>query len=50
MPSERVIEIVEGEVRLDVAAADFGNLDAAAPAPPSADVRADTTDLRSEDD
>ena len=50
VPSERVIDIVEGELRLDVAAADFGNLDAAAAAPPSADVRTDTTDLRSEDD
>ena len=45
VPSERVAEIVDGEVRLDMAAADFDDLDAAAPAPPSADVRADTTCL-----
>ena len=48
VPSERVVEIVEGEVRLDVAAADFESLEAAAPAPPSSEVRADTTDLQDE--
>ena len=45
VPSERVAEIVEGTVTLDVSAADFENLEEAGPTPPSAEIRADTTDL-----
>ena len=45
VPAERVGEIVEGTVRLEVGSDEFERLDDAAPAPPSAEIRADTTDL-----
>ena len=46
--SEQVEEIVEGRVRLAVTAAAFDELDEAGPVPPSAEIRADTTDLTPE--
>ena len=45
VPSERVVQIVDGEVRLDLGAADFDRLEDAGPAPPSAEIRHDTTDI-----
>ena len=48
VPSEQVAEIVGGEVRLALDATQFEHLDEAAPVPPSAEVRADTTDLTPE--
>ena len=48
VPSERVAEIVDGQVRLDVDAEAFEQLDEQQPVPPSAQVRADTTDLAEE--
>ena len=45
VPSEQVEEIVERRVRLALTAAEFDTLDDAAPVPPSAEIRADTTDL-----
>ena len=45
VPSERVMEIVEGAVRIDLTQREFDHLDEAAPAPPSKEIRADTTDL-----
>ncbi len=45
VPSERVAEIVDGEVRLDLDGDAFERLDEQTPAPPSATVRSDTTDL-----
>jgi hypothetical protein len=45
VPSERVTEIVEGSVRIDLTRRQFKQLDEAAPAPPSKEIRADTTDL-----
>jgi uncharacterized protein YrrD len=46
VPSERVREIVEGQVTLDLRADDFDRLDEHRGAPPSADVRHDTTDIQ----
>ena len=48
VPAERVVQIVEGEVRLDVGADEFERLDEAGPAPTSAEIRADTTDIAPE--
>jgi uncharacterized protein YrrD len=45
VPAERVREIVEGRVVLDLPAGRFEQLDEAEPAPTSAEIRADTTDL-----
>jgi hypothetical protein len=45
VPSERVTEIVEGSVRIDLTRREFKRLDEAAPTPPSKEIRADTTDL-----
>jgi sporulation protein YlmC with PRC-barrel domain len=45
VPSERVKEIVDGRVTLDVDADSFERLDEHTEAPPSATIRADTTDL-----
>jgi hypothetical protein len=45
VPSERVTEIVEGSVRIDLTRREFKRLDEAAPSPPSKEIRADTTDL-----
>jgi Uncharacterized protein conserved in bacteria (DUF2171) len=45
VPSERVTEIVEGSVRLDLTRREFEHLDEAAATPPSREIRADTTDL-----
>jgi hypothetical protein len=45
VPSERVAEIVEGTVRVDLTRREFDQLEDAAPAPPSKEIRADTTDL-----
>ena len=46
--AERVTGIVPGEVRLDLGADEFERLEEAGPAPPSAEVRADTTDIQPE--
>ena len=43
--AERVSGIWDGRVELDVDADGFGRLEEAQPAPPSAEIRADTTDL-----
>ena len=48
VPSETVAGITEGRVELDLAAAEFEHLDAHEGAPPSAEIRADTTDLPTE--
>ena len=45
VPSERVAAIYEGRVELDLDEDAFDRLSQADPAPPSAEVRADTTDL-----
>ena len=45
VPSERVVAIYEGRVELDLDADTFDRLDDATDAPPSAEIRADTTDL-----
>ena len=45
VPSERVREIVDGRVTLDLAADEFERLEEHTGAPPSADVRHDTTDI-----
>lgn len=45
VPSERVARIEEGVVFLTLSPKDFERLDEAAPAPPSKELRADTTDL-----
>lgn len=43
--SERVSQIVEGRIELDLDAGAFDSLPEAGDTPPSADIRADTTDL-----
>jgi hypothetical protein len=43
--AERVTEIVEGSIRLDLSADEFERLENAGPVPPSAEIRADTSDL-----
>ena len=45
VPAERVTRIVEGRVELDLDAAAFAELPEAGDTPPSANLRADTTDL-----
>ncbi|HVM17873.1 MAG TPA: PRC-barrel domain-containing protein [Gaiellaceae bacterium] len=45
VPAERVAAIWEGRVELDLDAGAFERLAEAEPAPPSAEIRADTTDL-----
>ena len=45
VPAELVREIVEGSLVLDLTAQQFERLDAYRGAPPSAEIRADTTDL-----
>ena len=45
VPSERVAQIVQGRVELDIDAAAFGRLGEHRDVPPSAEIRADTTDL-----
>ncbi len=45
VPSERVARIEEGVVFLTLSPAQFERLDEAVPAPPSEEIRADTTDL-----
>ena len=45
VPAERVAEIVEGRVRLDLEHDAFGRLDEYRGTPPSREIRADTTDL-----
>lgn len=45
VPSERVREIVDGRVTLDLGADAFERLDEYTGAPASAEIRADTTDL-----
>jgi hypothetical protein len=45
VPSERVKAIVEGRVELDLSRAEFERLDEHREQPPSAEIRADTTDL-----
>jgi len=45
VPSERVGTIIEGQVRLELDAQTFEQLDEHGDVPPSAEIRADTTDL-----
>jgi uncharacterized protein YrrD len=45
VPAERVAEIVEGRVVLDLDEREFQHLGEAEEPPPSAEIRADTTDL-----
>jgi hypothetical protein len=45
VPAERVTTIVDGCVELDVGSSQFDALDEAREVPPSAEIRADTTDL-----
>jgi hypothetical protein len=49
VPAERVAAIVEGRVELDFGADDFSRLDEHRGAPASAEIRADTTDLPTND-
>jgi hypothetical protein len=48
VPAERVVGIVEGQVRLDLSAEEFERLGEHGEQPPSAQIRADTTDIRPE--
>ena len=45
VPAERVARIFDGRVELDLGADEFERLEEHAPAPASAEIRADTTDL-----
>jgi uncharacterized protein YrrD len=45
VPAERVRSITDGRVELDLAKRDFERLDEHGRMPPSAEIRADTTDL-----
>ncbi len=45
VPAERVAEIVEGCVRLDLTPHEFAHLDEQTAAPPAEVVRSDTTDI-----
>ena len=45
VPAERVRGIFDGRVELDVSVDEFERLEEHGPAPPSATIRADTTDL-----
>ena len=46
VPAERVANIVEGRVELDVSADEFERLDEHGEQPTSAELRADTTDIQ----
>jgi hypothetical protein len=48
VPAERVSGIVEGRVELDLSAAEFERLGEHGEQPPSAQIRADTTDIEPE--
>ena len=48
VPAERVRSITEGRIELDVTSEDFDRLDEHGEQPPSAEIRADTTDLGTE--
>jgi hypothetical protein len=50
VPAERVAAIYEGRVELDLGRREFQHLGEAEEAPPSAEVRADTTDLPDDDE
>ena len=50
VPSERVVEIVDGRVEVDLDAETFERLDEHTGAPASADIRHDTTDIAPADD
>ena len=45
VPAERVAQIVDGRVELDLSAEDFDRLDEHGEQPPSAEIRADTTEI-----
>ncbi len=45
VPAERVASIVDGRVTLDLSEPEFHRLGEHRPQPPSAEIRADTTDL-----
>jgi hypothetical protein len=45
VPAERVALIEEGRIQLDLGKDEFERLEAHGPQPPSAEIRADTTDL-----
>ena len=45
VPAERVTTITEGRVELDLGGGEFDRLDEHGRVPPSAEIRADTTDL-----
>jgi hypothetical protein len=49
VPSEQVAAIFEGRVELGLDAGTFERLEEAEPAPPSAEIRSDTTDLPDDD-
>ncbi len=49
VPAERVIAIVDGRVTLDLSEEEFHRLGEHGPQPPSAEIRADTTDLTPEE-
>ena len=48
VPAERVRSITEGRIELDVTSEDFARLDEHGEQRPSAEIRADTTDLGTE--
>jgi hypothetical protein len=48
VPAERVAQIVDGRVALDLGADEFDRLDEHGEQPPSAEIRADTTDIEPE--
>jgi uncharacterized protein YrrD len=48
VPAERVAQIVDGRVDLDVTADEFERLDEHGEQPPSAEIRADTTEIEPE--
>jgi uncharacterized protein YrrD len=48
VPAERVAQIVDGRVELDLGADEFDRLDEHGEQPPSAEIRADTTDIEPE--
>ncbi len=48
VPAERVAQIVEGRVELNLTADEFDRLDEHGEQPPSAEIRADTTEIEPE--
>ena len=48
VPAEQVASITEGHVQVDLTEADFEHLDEQTEVPPSAEIRADTTDIQPE--